>query len=87
MENFSYDEYEQVRERLVCIVRESLTKQDKDFLLSVKNLTPDWLMHDFERFPSVQWKLLNLRKLRDASPERHRAQYEALKKALDSDSY
>ncbi|MDE3016590.1 MAG: nucleotidyl transferase AbiEii/AbiGii toxin family protein [Pseudomonadota bacterium] len=83
-EDFTYDEYEQVRERLTRIVRESLTKRDRDFLLSVKNLTPDWSIHDFERFPSVQWKLLNLRKLRDVSPEKHRAQYEALVTVLNS---
>lgn len=40
-EDFSYNEYEAIREKLVEIIHQSLTDRDKKFLLSVKNLTPD----------------------------------------------
>ena len=71
--DFTYDDYETARKALVHIMRENLTKEDKAFLLSVKNLTPDWSIYNFERFPAVQWKLQNLQKLKTANPEKHRA--------------
>lgn len=82
-EDFTYEDYETVRETLVRIMRKSLTKEDKAFLLSVKNLTPDWSVYDFDRFPAVQWKLQNLQKLKATNSDKHRAQYEALKEALE----
>jgi len=51
-------------------------------LLSVKNVTPDWIIYDFERFLAVQWKLKNLHKVKANNPEKHREQYEALRKKL-----
>jgi predicted nucleotidyltransferase component of viral defense system len=81
-EDFSYDEYESVRKKLVEIVREKLTRRDRQFLLSVARLKPDWSVYDFERFPSVRWKLHNLQKLKDANPDKFREQSEALEKTL-----
>jgi len=81
-EEFSYDDFEATREKLVEKIHENLTDKDKDFLLSVKNVTPDWSLYDFERFPAVQWKLHNLQKLKTNNPEKHRQQYEALKEKL-----
>ncbi|PWJ56509.1 putative nucleotidyltransferase component of viral defense system [Dyadobacter jejuensis] len=81
-EEFSYEEYEAVREQLVKTVNEKLTKSDKAFLLSFKNAEPDWSIYDFERFPSIQWKLRNLNILKQRNPEKHREQYELLKEKL-----
>lgn len=81
-ENFSYEEFEAIREKLVETIHHRLTERDKEFLLSVKNLTPDWSIYDFQRFPSINWKLQNLQKLRDKNPEKHREQYEALRLKL-----
>ena len=81
-EEFSYNEYESVREKLVATIHKHLTDQDKEFLLNVKNVTPDWSIYDFQRFPSVKWKLQNLQKLKEKNPDKHREQYEILKKKL-----
>ena len=81
-EDFSYNEYEAIREKLVEIIHQSLTDRDKKFLLSVKNLTPDWSIYDFQRFPSISWKLQNLQKLKDKNPDKHREQYEVLRSKL-----
>ena len=81
-EEFSYEEYERIREKLVATVHENLTDSDKEFLLSVKNVTPDWSVYDFQRFPSINWKLQNLRKLKEINPDKHKEQYKALKKKL-----
>ncbi len=81
-EDFSYHEYETIRERLIKAVNSRLTEQDKTFLLSVKNVSPNWSIYDFERFPAIQWKLRNLQKLKTNNPEKHNQQYQALKKLL-----
>jgi len=79
---FSYEEYETIREKLIKEVNLCLTKQDKKFLLSVKNLTPDWTVYDFEKFPSVRWKLQNIQKLKELNPEKYKQQLNKLKKTL-----
>ena len=81
-EAFAYEEYEKVREKLVSIIHENLTEKDKEFLLSVKNATPDWSIYDFQKFPSINWKLQNLQKLKEKNPDKHKEQYAALKAKL-----
>jgi len=82
-EPFTYEDFERTREQLVKTVNQSLTKTDKEYLLSVKNCEPDWSIYDFERFPAVQWKLQNLRKLKESNPKKHQELYDALKKKLE----
>ncbi len=36
--------------------------------MSVKNVTPDWRIYDFERFLALSWKLQNLQKLKEKNP-------------------
>ena len=83
-EDFNYEEYEAIRKQLVQVIHQSLTHQDKEFLLNIKNLTPDWTQYNFERFPAVIWKLQNLQKLKDKNPKKHQELYEALKRNLHS---
>lgn len=83
-ETFSYEEYESIREKLITTIHENLTDSDKEFLLSVKSITPDWSIYDFQRFPAINWKLQNLQKLKDKNPDKHREQCEILKKKLNS---
>ncbi len=81
-EKFSYDDFEQTREKLIKEINRKLTKQDKTFLLSIKSITPDWSIYNFEHFPAVQWKLKNLKKLKTTNPQKHERQYQNLKKKL-----
>ena len=82
LEPFTYRDFEAVRKLLLKTVQSSLTQSDKTFLLAFKNLEPDWSLYDFEAFPSVQWKLQNLKNLRESNPEKHRRQLGRLKKLL-----
>ena len=84
VEPFSYEEFEATRENLIRTIHNNLTDYDKEFLLSVKNLTPNWVLYDFERFPAVQWKLRNLEKLKAQNPTKHQAQYDELKRKLNA---
>lgn len=86
-EEFSYGEYESIRRKLVATIHEHLTDQDKTFLLSVKNVTPDWSIYDFQHFPSIKWKLQNLQKLKEKNPDKHFGQYKTLKEKLYEKEY
>lgn len=81
-EEFTYEGYEKARAEMVNVVHKKLSKTDKDFLLSVKSLKPDWSYYTFENFPAVNWKLQNLQKLKDSNPEKYQEMYENLEKIL-----
>ncbi len=82
-EEFTYEAYEETRMTLVETIRGGLSKEDIDFLLSVKNLAPKWSSYDFERFPAVRWKLKNLQDLKENNPKKFRELYESLASLLE----
>ena len=60
------EELKNTRELLIDTIKKSLTDKEKHFLIGFKKLTPDWGLLGLEQaktFPSVQWKLLNLKKM------------------------
>ena len=83
-QNFSYNDFEETRLKLVQLTNKSLREEDKEFLLSIKSLNPKWDIHDFEKFPAVRWKLQNLEKLQKSNAKKHRQQLDSLKKHLEA---
>ncbi|MGQ8366140.1 nucleotidyl transferase AbiEii/AbiGii toxin family protein [Glaciecola sp. 1036] len=83
---FTYADFEQTRLDLIKTISDSLDDDDKHFLLSLNMLEPDWSIYDFEQYPSVKWKLLNLRKFKDSRPEDHQQHLDLLKKVLNVQS-
>lgn len=81
-EPFTYKDFETTREHLITNIADSLTESDKQFLIGFSELEPDWSIYDFEKFPSVQWKIQNLIKLRESNPAKYLEQIDLLKKAL-----
>ncbi|WP_422355621.1 nucleotidyl transferase AbiEii/AbiGii toxin family protein [Roseivirga pacifica] len=77
-EPFSYEQYETTRQELIKAVQQTLDDQDKQFLLSFSNGEPDWNIYDFERFPSIQWKLQNLLMFKRDNLKKYQEQYQAL---------
>lgn len=64
---FSYEEFEETRSKLIADVNELMTEADRHFLIGFEKAEPDWAGFAypyFEKYPSVQWKLLNLKKLK-----------------------
>jgi hypothetical protein len=58
---FTYDDYEETRNKLILNVRNILTEEDKRFLVSFEQENPNWeesAYGDFANYPSVKWKLL-----------------------------
>ena len=84
-EPFSYDEFEETRRALIEEINAGLTEGDRSFLISFKEGAPAWAEFgyaEFEKFPALQWKLQNVRKLKESNPAKHGEQLAALKERL-----
>lgn len=81
-EPFSYDDFETTRTDLLAHITNSWTESDKKFLIGFSKLEPDWGIYDFERFPSIQWKIQNLTKLKKDNPNKHRELVRLLEKSF-----
>ena len=84
-EPFTYDDHQVTLEHLVGALRGSFSDDDRAFLLSFEAGDPDWSrvpIAALADLPAPQFKLMNIRKFRDASPERHKAGMSALEKSL-----
>ena len=71
-----------VRDRLIESINESMAENEKKFLLSIKQLKPDWNLMPvagIEQLPAIQWKLFNIRKMKK---EKHAVSLQKLRAAL-----
>jgi len=74
---------ERIQERVMTQLPRALTQRHLDFLLSLARAEPEWDLMPFahlQRLPALQWKLLNLRKLKTRDAGRFTAQYDELAK-------
>jgi len=81
-EVFTYDMYELTREWLIKAVNLNLSYEAREFLISFTGGFPEWGRFNYSRFPGIQWKLLNIRKLKQENPIKHESQLLELKKIL-----
>jgi predicted nucleotidyltransferase component of viral defense system len=82
---FTYENYENARIQLIAFVNSMLSVEDKSFLVGFEDGKPQWeksAYSDFKDFPSVQWKLLNVNKLKTQNLVKHRKKVEKLKSYL-----
>jgi len=66
VDDVGYGELVTTRERLVALIMNSLTSEDRQFLVSVKKGKPEWDLLGLEnvaQLPAVRWKLLNIGKM------------------------
>ena len=82
VEPFTYSDFEKARQSLLEAIQGGLTLEDRKFMLSVKDLSPDWSVYDFKDFPSVKWKLQNIERLRSDNPSKYHEQRDQLKNKL-----
>ncbi|PZQ75292.1 MAG: nucleotidyl transferase AbiEii/AbiGii toxin family protein [Sphingomonas sp.] len=81
MEEVALDTLLQTRARLKAELPEALTRNHKDFLLSLVKLEPAWDLLRFAALrdlPALKWKMLNLEKLKKKNPESFARQYTEL---------
>ena len=65
-EDISLKDLIQTRARLVRLITESLSPNEKRFILSVKQREPKWGLLGIEHIrelPAVKWKLINLEQM------------------------
>jgi len=67
-EEFTYQEFEKIREELVSLIQKSLTDSEKEFLLSFVSGSPNWTDFDYSKYPAIKWKQLNINKLKQENP-------------------
>jgi len=82
---FNYDDYEHTRQQLIEIINKSLTQEDKELIISFEKGNPDWDLFPYEvikKLPAVQWKLINIQKLKKENPQKHKHLLNALQKVL-----
>lgn len=76
--DFDYSEFVKNRRTLIDLINDSLSVDDKRFLLSFFESKPDWSLFsapNAQKLPAIQWKLINLNKL---DPVKRSAQIKAL---------
>ncbi|MDH5731391.1 MAG: nucleotidyl transferase AbiEii/AbiGii toxin family protein [Gammaproteobacteria bacterium] len=81
-EVFTYDDFEATRQELINSITASLDQIDKQFLMSLNRLQPDWSHYPYQDFPSVRWKLRNLETFRNDKPESYQQQLSELERVL-----
>jgi hypothetical protein len=71
-EEFTYEEFEETRKKLVSLIQKSLTGSEKEFLLSFVSGNPDWKDFDYSNYPAIKWKQLNINILKKENPIKFR---------------
>ena len=82
---FTYSDFEETREKLIAFINTNLTDKDKEFFLDFEagnSLSKFIDYQEFLKFPSVQWKQLNINKLKSENPVKHKQGIEKLAKHL-----
>ena len=62
----SLQELYETREKLIKIINDSLTEDEKNFILSFKEMKPKWELLEFDHIknmPAIRWKLYNISKM------------------------
>jgi hypothetical protein len=84
--DFTYDEFEYVRTKLIEDVNDILTDSDKQFLIDFESGEPNWNTTEyssFKNYPSILWKQLNIQKLKDTNPEKFNEELTRLKRLFN----
>ncbi len=77
-----YDELIAVREKFIKTINNTLTENERQFLLSIKQGKPKWGLMPvagIDKLPAIQWKLFNIQKMKK---EKHMASLQKLQSVL-----
>lgn len=83
--SFTNEDFESTRLRLIKDVKDMMSEEDKNFLVSFERGEPKWSNTPYASladYPSVRWKLLNLRKLKKSNPKKMELEANKLKDIL-----
>ena len=77
-----YEDLMESREKLIAVIKNDLTDKERKFLVSVKEMNPQWELlglDGIDKLPSIQWKLMNVQKM---SKKKHAESLAKLKSKL-----
>jgi len=83
LEKVEYEELVETRNRLIDLIRNSFTPEEKKFFLSVKSGEPEWNLlglRGIENLPGVKWKILNIKNM---PSKKHREAFDKLRSCLE----
>ncbi|PCH66928.1 MAG: hypothetical protein COC06_12025 [Bacteroidales bacterium] len=83
---FTYEDYKETRAVLINTIGKRLTGQDKKFIISFEYGSPDWELFPIpvlKDLPAIQWKLININKLKKANAKKHEKMVENLRAILN----
>jgi predicted nucleotidyltransferase component of viral defense system len=83
LEKVECEELVEARNRLIDLIKNSLTPEEKKFVLSVKSGEPEWDLlglRGVENLPAVKWKILNIKSM---IPTKHTKAIEKLRTYLE----
>ena len=83
--SFTYDDFETTRLDLLKRMNAVLSREDREFILGVNRLAPDWSRYPFGDFASVRWKLRNLENLKTQDVAKYEAQCQKLISIMSND--
>ena len=82
-ETISQEELLETRARLHEDIRQRLTDNIAEFLISLHDATPAFELiglPDAAKLPAIRWKLMNLERLKRENPDKHTAQRDELER-------
>ncbi len=83
--SFSYQDYEDTRASLIKTIDERISNNEKKFVLSFESGEPDWSLFPIpvlKELPAVQWKLININKLKEQNLKKHKSKIDYLRSVL-----
>lgn len=83
---FSYDAFEETREKLICDANSVMTEEDRRFLIDFEELAVNWEStpySSFREYPSVRWKMQNLQKLKVSNPKKLKTEADKLRRIFE----
>ena len=76
----------EVRERLIKLIQDELSEDERRFLVSLVRGEPDWAIAGAahaSQLPAIQWKVQNIQKLAQHDKTKHRQAVEAVTRCLN----
>ncbi len=80
MKKFDYEDFIKISHLLREKINGLFNDQDKEFILGFKKGSPNWALFrkDISQYPSIKWKLENIKNLINNNPEKYRETYKKL---------
>lgn len=81
-EPFTKEMFDKTRIKLLNTLLKELNSEQKKMIISVASGKPTWIYENWEHYPGIAWKLINIKKLKKDNPEKYTHQIYQLEQIL-----